>query len=740
MAVTEAQKTRFFQYSNGLRYKVKGADGSETSFEYIAPFTVRVTDKNGIAKIEKSRPFAGFGSEQVVEITHPSAGDVPSSETKLSIKYNSNGTLDTVSGHGLEQYYNYNNEGFLESYFSKEAGSTAYRYDNNGNIIWEKKNTDTPVELKYDNLGRLTDKVFTQPELNTKITYHDIDRKRTVEKNHFKWSYVENKDGLVKEAQLIHYSKQPIPSSVKSYSAYSGLFQRSGSTGGGRSGPIGGTGEWITNAGSKSTYKYGKIITDTGELIWNFSYDYSPEGALSRIDYPDGEVVSYAPNRIGQPTQAGDYVSTVRYWPNGALRSMTYQNGLTSTYSQSAANGQIQRIQHGSLWDKSYQFTAGSYVSVISDNLNAAKSISMKFDQLYQLKRVLNNSGNVIESFEYSPVGDLERKVVGSDEILYTYSSTTNRLASVKKNGQTKLLGYTPDGRVMTYGAQGFGYSDDKLMVEYDDESGDTWNYFYDGNNNKLLTLKNGIAYHYTLYDHNSQLIHEDYPSTNKTANLIYLDNRLVAKRDSKYIVDYAECPKSPVVNRAQGKTYLYHYPVYLHKVPETIALKDKGTLESGSDYTAPIAIAFPEACETTNPYGSWDHYIDTNSGIWSYNSRNEFRDKIVDVRHKASSSDRGDTGINHRYYRDIKMKDGNVYHKYSKDGTWRRYKCTQKYKVVRYTYSTLNSTTATGETVISRGEYLSGGAKNWRAWQKKPKYFCSNPALNPSKVPWPSE
>ena len=109
-------------------------------------------------------------------------------------------------------------------------------------------------------------------------------------------------------------------------------------------------------------------------------------------------------------------------------------------------------------------------------------------------------------------------------------------------------------------------------MVEYDNNNGITWNYLYDGNHNKLLTLKNGQPYHYTLYDPSGRLMFEERPASDVTSNLIYLDNRLMAKRDGQYVLDYVECDYQEDI--ARKKTYLYHRPVYLQKGGNVYSIK----------------------------------------------------------------------------------------------------------------------------------------------------------------------
>src|SRR3546814_17549719 len=53
-----------------------------------------------------------------------------------------------------------------------------------------------------------------------------------------------------------------------------------------------------------------ETLTLQGMPSWSLGYSYSDTAALSTITYPDGEPVSYSPNALGQPPQAGDRKST----------------------------------------------------------------------------------------------------------------------------------------------------------------------------------------------------------------------------------------------------------------------------------------------------------------------------------------------------------------------------------------------------------------------------------------------
>jgi len=67
---------------------------------------------------------------------------------------------------------------------------------------------------------------------------------------------------------------------------------------------------------------------------WDIGYSYNGNASLATLTYPSGLAVSYTPNALGQPTQAGSYATSVSYFPNGAIKQFTYGNGIVHTLTQ----------------------------------------------------------------------------------------------------------------------------------------------------------------------------------------------------------------------------------------------------------------------------------------------------------------------------------------------------------------------------------------------------------------------
>lgn len=714
--ITDAHRSIYKQDPTGRRHELDPADGDPITFEYPSPFMTKMTDSAGVVTIEDYQPFAGFGSELLISRRHPSGNTSPSPELELKITYRKNGQLDTVTSGNSTQYFNYYDSGLLESYSTKETGLVQYQYDDNGNLTWEKHNEDTPIRYQYDNLNRLIKKEFTDESLNVDYSYNDFTRVQTVEKNSFGWKYTLNKDEQILEAHLVHKSELDVTEVVNNYPVYTlATGQRRVNNGGpGRSGST--TFEYY------DYHKEGQVshpsgnFSSRGYLDWKFQYQYDSMSYLALIKYPDGEEVGYLRDSLGRPSQAGSYVSNVTYWPNGAVRSIQFANGMRSDFKQDAVLGKLKEIQHGNYWHKQYDYQSSSYISSIVDVLDQSKSLYLDYDQLYQLKNVHSGSANgaVIEAFKYTSTGDLITKTRSGVTTHYNYSDTSNRLASVQRNGQTSLVGYTPDGRINIYGQHDYGYTDDKLLASYNLPNGDQFQYLYDGTGRKIKTLRNGNLESYTIYDHRGKLIYEETPG-DVTNNLIYLDDRLVAKREGLYDVRYAECDY--IENKQQFQTLLMHRPVYLHK-------------HSGE----PVAYG---NCER---YGEWVHDFKSNSGVWETVSNTKREYWVWVNQYALSDRNRSNNqGSLYRWrYKDMYAAKVRMERKYEASGTKRKYKCYVHYEIKKRVYN-LKQGGYTTQTVYSK-KYYTGRQKIWRMWEKKPKGFsCQNPGLDYSKINWPN-
>ena len=91
----------------------------------------------------------------------------------------------------------------------------------------------------------------------------------------------------------------------------------------------------LTNGTAMWTYTYnklGKPVTEKltlGTKITTITHAYDTLANEASLTYPSGTSVSYAPNALGQATQAGSYATGLTYRASGFMSNMAYGNGAS---------------------------------------------------------------------------------------------------------------------------------------------------------------------------------------------------------------------------------------------------------------------------------------------------------------------------------------------------------------------------------------------------------------------------
>ena len=86
----------------------------------------------------------------------------------------------------------------------------------------------------------------------------------------------------------------------------------------------------ITQGPVTLSYEYDKLRKLTrerlqhGTIDWLTQHTYNTHGDAAYLTYPDGGSIAFAPNALGQATQAGAFATGATYFPNGALKQFTY--------------------------------------------------------------------------------------------------------------------------------------------------------------------------------------------------------------------------------------------------------------------------------------------------------------------------------------------------------------------------------------------------------------------------------
>ena len=403
-----------------------------TTTEYLNGGETRVTDPNSQQTRTRYAAWDQPTTDYPIEIFHPE-----SVLTQISRDYFFKPTQIRRSGTYAGQFveatrkYYYDGAHRLCRTDEPETGSTVMGYDNADNMNWSAAglsglntvdcdhvtayNAGRTVTRSYDARNRLSQMAFPGEGLGNQS-----------------WTYT--KDGL--------------PASVTTYN------------GAGNTLPV-------VNAYHYNKRRLldgqGETVSQTGWYTWGLGYGYDANGHLAAQAYPTGLSITYAPNALGQPTQAGSYATGVKYYPNGAISHFTYGNGVQHAMSQNA-----RQLPHtvSDVGVAGYTYTYdknGNTTQIVDNGQGANFNRYLQYDGLNRLtaagSAMFGGSTHYI-NYAYDPIDNI-RSVshLGVREHTYWYNAK-NQLTNVQNAvGATVTgLGYDVQGNLNNKNGQQYGF------------------------------------------------------------------------------------------------------------------------------------------------------------------------------------------------------------------------------------------------------------------------------------------
>lgn len=297
----------------------------------------------------------------------------------------------------------------------------------------------------------------------------------------------------------------------------------------------------VENGGSPvvTTYHYNRRRFLTSETLsvpnvadQLIGYGYDANGHLASHTYPDGRVVSYAPNALGQPTKAGAYATGISYYPNGGIKQFTYGNGIVHAMVQNARQLPDRSTDsYGGtvVLDDAYDYDANGNVAAITDGLAGnVGNRDMTYDGLDRLTGTASPmfGGDNQAVYAYDPLDNIRSARVGSlSQYTYVYDAN-NRLGSVSGT-QALSFGYDARGNLTNRGGQAIAFDQaNRLRAVTDKES-----YLYDASGlrvQKTDTASGAIVYF--DYAKGGPLMYEWDRASMNASDYIYLGGSLVAR------------------------------------------------------------------------------------------------------------------------------------------------------------------------------------------------------------------
>jgi len=472
-----------------------------TTTAYLSGFQTQVTDPRGYATLTSYQAYGEPTTQWPVSINAPQ-GQLTTIHRDVFGKPTSITRTGTVSGSPSQtRYYVYDGNQQLCKRIEPENGATAFAYDGAGNLAWSASGLNLPDTGNCDtstaqSSGRVASRTFDKRNRLLTVSYAD-------------------------------------GSSNASFGYYAdGALQT----------------QTVSNGGSPVTtsYYYDKRRLLTSETLsivntspFTLAYGHDANGHLASTTYPDGRTVGYAPNALGQPTQAGIYATGATYYPNGAIASFTYNNGLVHTMTENE-RGLVDRSTDAyggaAVHDDSYAYDGDANVAAITDNTPGnVGNRDMSYDGLDRLTETdspMFGSGSADKAlYSYDALDNLLSASVGTySNVAYSYNAD-GQLAALVEPGTVYTL------HTYTYDLQGNLASKDGAAYQFDMANRlrnvpGVGSYLYDAAGRRVQkdeTLYGGILLD-ADYSKSGQLMYQWQPGTQAATDYIYLDGTLVAR------------------------------------------------------------------------------------------------------------------------------------------------------------------------------------------------------------------
>ncbi|MDQ1093809.1 YD repeat-containing protein [Xanthomonas sacchari] len=469
-----------------------------TLTEYLAGNQTRVTDPRGNKTLTGYHVFDQPDYATPVWIQHPEGAYTDISRDifgkPLSIR-----RRDANSTVSVTRSYVYDGYQQLCKTVEPETGATANGYDAVGNLVWSAAGLSLPSTSSCDAdtafaSGRRVDRSYDVRNRIKALSFPDGNGNQA-------WSYWP--DGAVKQITTTN-------NGVATYNSYAYNKRR------------------LLIAESQ-----GQADGET----WALGYAYDANGHLAAHRYPSGQTVDYAPNALGQPTQAGSYAAGVIYYPNGAIKQFSYGNGIVHTMTQNARQlPDTSRDAYGdtAFLSDGYDYDANGNVAAISDGATGRGgrgNRDMTYDGLDRLISTKSDMfGPTPASYSYDVLDNLTHVVAPGRDHYYCYDANW-QLTNVKTGscGGSTVIGmsYDPQGNLSNKNGQAFVFDyGNRLRQATGKET-----YRYDGNGRRTLALQSAGNIG-SLYDQSGALRFQKNQRQSKSTDYILLGGSLVAEAD----------------------------------------------------------------------------------------------------------------------------------------------------------------------------------------------------------------
>jgi RHS repeat-associated protein len=521
---TDDQITRIDYWPTGLVKRVTQPDGAYTRYEYDAAHrltdifdnagnTIHYVLDNAGNRLEEQTKDAGGVLKRTLSRVYNQLGQLETqtdaSDNPTDFTYDANGNAETVTEalgritdndydplnrlkrtlqdvdgiaaetefeydvldnltkvtdpKGLDTDYRYNAFGDLEELSSPDTGTTTYTYDGAANRKTQADARGVVTTYSYDALNRL--KTIAYSDGTPGITYA-YDEKNTI-------------------------------TCTANERFNSGRLTR------------------ITDASGNTQLcydRFGNLVRKhqiTNSRALTLRYAYTKAGQLQSLTYPNGAVVDYVRNALGQVTEVGYkpasgarqiVLNQAAYLPFGPVSGWRYGNGrqLARGYDQDYRPTSIHDGAAGGL-SVGFGFDEVGNLDKLTPAFNPAPLVSLDYDTLNRLTHFRDGPTQTpIETYTYDKTGNRQSFTNSAGNLAYTYPATSHRLAQVGAIARA----YDAAGNTAAIGgtAREFVYDGAGRMSQAKRNGAVVMHYRYNGKGEQVRKYL-GTANTYTVYD-----------------------------------------------------------------------------------------------------------------------------------------------------------------------------------------------------------------------------------------------
>jgi RHS repeat-associated protein len=479
-----------------------------TTTEYLSGFQTKTTNPRGVVTRQGYQVFDTPDTSRPVFTVH--AEGTPESkisDTGRDVFGKPLWTSMRDPGNTLNKgrWYVYDQHQRLCKAISHEEGATHYEYDAVGNVIRTAEGDHTYASSTTCDAGNLA---LANKTVNT---YNSMNRLTAVDV-----------PGGTDGDKTYTYAADGLVTAINSTS---------------HTAPIANT-----YAYNKRRLLTSEASSQVGWYTWGVGYNYDDNGSLSRITYPTSFYVDYAPNALGQATQAssihGTWATGIQYYPNGAVKQFTYGNGITHTMTQNAR--QLPSSTRDALGTTAIThfdttFDANGNVANYNDpGQNGRNNRAMFYDNLDRLTLAYAPNLWGHANYQYDVLDNLKRSTLGAAGFTYFYDAS-NRLQRVDRDGGGSY-NYTTNakGEIINDGRNAYFY-DGAGRINGINDSANTFpreGYRYDGENRRVLAVQPNVGNIISVYGKSGQLLYQQNDREGQNYEYIYLNDDLLAIRN----------------------------------------------------------------------------------------------------------------------------------------------------------------------------------------------------------------